>query len=98
MTLYQILGVEPTASTEAIRAAFRERSKQHHPDKNGGERTQMWDQLNTARIEKARQNKIPVDVNLKILKLAHAQLDDSEYDMPPMQALHMPANTWTINF
>jgi len=31
---YEILGVEKTASREAIKAAFREKARKHHPDVN----------------------------------------------------------------
>ena len=33
---YTILGVTPDASTEEIRAAYRRRAKEHHPDRRGG--------------------------------------------------------------
>jgi DnaJ-class molecular chaperone len=33
---YEILGVEPTASAEAIRTAYRRLAKRHHPDVNAG--------------------------------------------------------------
>lgn len=33
---YQILGLEPFADAEAIRAAFRKLARQHHPDLNAG--------------------------------------------------------------
>ena len=35
--LYQILGLQPTASLSEIKAAYRELVKQHHPDAGGGE-------------------------------------------------------------
>ena len=35
-TPYEILGVEPTASADAIRRAYRRLAKQHHPDVNPG--------------------------------------------------------------
>ena len=35
-TPYEILGVEPTASAEAIRRTYRRLAKQHHPDVNPG--------------------------------------------------------------
>ena len=35
-TPYEILGVEPSASSDAIRRAYRRLAKQHHPDVNPG--------------------------------------------------------------
>lgn len=34
-TLYDVLGVDPDADPEAIRRAYRERVKRHHPDAGG---------------------------------------------------------------
>lgn len=34
-TLYDALGVDPDADPEAIRRAYRERAKRHHPDAGG---------------------------------------------------------------
>lgn len=35
---YQILGVEPSADAETVKAAFRKLARQHHPDLNDGNR------------------------------------------------------------
>ncbi|MDL5361058.1 J domain-containing protein [Halalkalicoccus sp. NIPERK01] len=40
-TLYDALGVDPDADREAIRAAYRERAKRHHPDVSGGSATEF---------------------------------------------------------
>ena len=40
--LYNILGVERAASPEEIKAAHRRLVKEHHPDKNGGETSQAF--------------------------------------------------------
>ena len=37
MDLYEQLGVEPTADERAVRAAYRRKALQHHPDVNGGD-------------------------------------------------------------
>jgi len=31
---YEILGISPTATADAIKAAYRKRAAQYHPDKN----------------------------------------------------------------
>ncbi|MEK7084509.1 MAG: molecular chaperone DnaJ [Patescibacteria group bacterium] len=38
---YKILGVEKTASEDAIKKAFRKLAHQHHPDKKGGDETKF---------------------------------------------------------
>jgi len=51
MTHYRTLGVESTASTEAIKAAFRQLSLEHHPDRcitNKSEATVRFQQLSAA--------------------------------------------------
>lgn len=35
-TLYDLLGIPETATAEAVKAAFRDLAKKHHPDVNGG--------------------------------------------------------------
>ena len=35
-TPYEVLGVSPSATPEEITRAFRQRSREHHPDLNGG--------------------------------------------------------------
>jgi curved DNA-binding protein CbpA len=38
-TLYEVLGLSPSASAAVIRAAYRCLAQQHHPDKNAGAAT-----------------------------------------------------------
>ena len=36
--LYSILGISPMATSEQIKAAFRSKAKEHHPDRGGDAR------------------------------------------------------------
>lgn len=45
---YQVLGVEPEADEAQIRSAYRRLARQHHPDKNGGEASEVWDSITRA--------------------------------------------------
>ena len=47
-TLYDILGVSPGASAEAIRTAYLERIKRYHPDRAGEKGLRMTQELNAA--------------------------------------------------
>jgi curved DNA-binding protein CbpA len=44
--LYEVLGVDPTASQKAIQSAFRKRSKEAHPDQGGN--SEEFDKLKQA--------------------------------------------------
>lgn len=48
LNLYEILGVEKSATIQAIRNAFRRKAKALHPDVTGGQVTQEWHQLRIA--------------------------------------------------
>lgn len=47
-TLYEILMLHPSATTDVINAAYRALAKQYHPDHAGPEGAQMMAQLNEA--------------------------------------------------
>lgn len=42
MNLYDVLGVKSTASPEALKAAYYKIAKEQHPDRNGGEESQIF--------------------------------------------------------
>ena len=46
---WTVLDVEPTAGLEEIERAYRERAKEHHPDRGG--RPEMMAAINRARDE-----------------------------------------------
>ena len=46
--LYEILGIEREATPEDIKAAHRKLIKIHHPDKNGGEESQIFMEIQKA--------------------------------------------------
>lgn len=48
MTLYQILGVEPTATAAQVHAAYLALAKIHHPDLDGGEESEAFRQIKHA--------------------------------------------------
>ena len=43
---YQVLGVDPEASTEAVRAAYRRLAREHHPDRGGDK--ELFQQISAA--------------------------------------------------
>ena len=45
---YRVLGVEPTASTAAIRRAYRRLAKQYHPESSAGASIEAFQQLQQA--------------------------------------------------
>ena len=48
-TLYELMGLQPNASLESIKSAFRTLAKQYHPDKNSSpDATKAFQKLNTA--------------------------------------------------
>jgi curved DNA-binding protein CbpA len=52
MTLYDILGINSSASSEEIKAAYKTLAKKHHPDKNQGS---SWHEEQFKRINQAYQ-------------------------------------------
>jgi len=47
-TLYDILGVASTATAKEIKSAYRKLASEKHPDKNNGEGTEEWTEIQTA--------------------------------------------------
>jgi DnaJ-class molecular chaperone len=47
MSLYTILGVDATATHDEIKAAYKAKAKEFHPDKTGGS-TEAMQELNRA--------------------------------------------------
>jgi hypothetical protein len=48
VTLYELLGVEPDASTATIRAAYRRAAREHHPDRAGDRSSARMAEINRA--------------------------------------------------
>jgi len=50
ITLYDLLGVSKTASSQAIKTAFKKKALQYHPDKNDGDpdKEEIFKRINTA--------------------------------------------------
>jgi hypothetical protein len=48
VTLYELLGVEPTASGATIRAAYRRAAREHHPDRAGDRSSARMAEINGA--------------------------------------------------
>lgn len=57
-TCWEVLGIEPTQSAQAIDDAWRQRAKVCHPDRPGGSHDAM-SELNTARDQAAAQATLP---------------------------------------
>jgi hypothetical protein len=49
--LYELLGVEPEASEDDIKTAFRRRAKELHPDVNGDDSTQSFIEVTDLRTD-----------------------------------------------
>ncbi|KAL3318624.1 DnaJ subfamily C member 7 [Cichlidogyrus casuarinus] len=53
ITNYQILGVEPGASEDEIRKAYRRKAKEHHPDKHQSREDKQREESNFHKINQA---------------------------------------------
>ena len=76
---YELLGLQPNASVESIKCAFRTLAKQYHPDKNNSpDATKTFQKLNTAyQILTSLQNDLDRD----------DRINDSDSDGSIMTAL-----------
>jgi hypothetical protein len=94
LDLYRELGVDPTASTETIEAAYRSLMKRHHPDRAGPAGLARSKRLNLARewlVDRERRTRY--DAARQSLRVAPP---GSLTRSPRPTGVHWPNRSWTV--
>lgn len=81
---YDVLGVRPMADVEAIKRAYRDKVRQHHPDRFAGERARLQREGNDAAVREIDRKIAQAEKKTQQLNQAYAVLSDpvqrSNYD------------------
>ena len=95
-TLYEVLMLHPSATTDVINAAYRALAKQYHPDHAGPEGAQKMAQINEAYAilsnaeKRARYDEI-IGKSIETQVIGHAR-----NSMPGATNLKYEAGTWAV--
>ena len=85
---YTILGIEPNASQEEIKKAYRKLSLKHHPDRGGDEEnfkelSAAYEQLSNPSNNKNNINRFGGNVNINMDDLIKSMFGGMNMDIPP---------------